>query len=149
MRVVESGHLRGAFAFLATREDSIRKNQITRLELARKRADNSRSDHQFRAPHRIECAPRRFGCAFRPDSMSNDRELFAPDVPAKATKALARECGRVVDPAPENSDFARKGIKDEYQSRDLSIELFDLERLSEPAYVSKIARVFFIGGIIN
>ena len=81
--------------------------------------------------------------------MSNDRELFTPDVPPKATKALARECGRVVDPAPKNSDFARKGIKDEYQSRDLSIELFDLERLSEPAYVSKIARVFFSGGIIS
>ena len=60
-----------------------------------------------------------------------------------------RERGRIADPAPENSDFARKGIKNEYQSRDLSIELFDLERLSEPAYVSKIARVFFSDGIIS
>jgi hypothetical protein len=80
--------------------------------------------------------------------MPNDRELFAADVPAKAVQAI-NERRPIADPALENSDFARKGIKNEYQSRGLSIELFHLERLSEPAYVSKIVRVFFSGGIIS
>ena len=80
--------------------------------------------------------------------MSNDRERFAADPPAKAMQAI-NERRPIVDPALESSDFARKSVKNENQSRDLSIELFDLERLSEPAYVSKIAQMFFSGRIIR
>ena len=80
--------------------------------------------------------------------MSNDRESFAADVPAKAMQAINQR-RPIADPALESSDFARKSVKNENQSRDLSIELFLLERLSEPAYVSKIAQVFFSGRIIR
>jgi hypothetical protein len=55
----------------------------------------------------------------------------------------------IAEPALESSDFARKRVKNKNQSCDLSIELFLLERLSEPAYVSKIAQVFFSGRIIR
>jgi len=80
--------------------------------------------------------------------MSNDRERFAADLPAKAMQAIT-EHRPIADPALESSDFARKGVKNQNQSRDLSIELFLLERLSEPAYVSKIAQVFFSGRIVR
>jgi len=79
----------------------------------------------------------------------NDRERFAANVPAKAAQAFTIKRGRITDSALESSDFARERVKNENQSRDLSIELFDLERLSEPAYVSKIAQVFFSGRIIG
>ena len=74
--------------------------------------------------------------------MTNDRERFAADLPAKAMQAIT-ERGPIADASLESSDFARKGVKNQNQSRDLSIELSDMERLSEPAYVSKIAQVFF------
>jgi hypothetical protein len=80
--------------------------------------------------------------------MSNYRERFAADLPAKAMQAINQR-RPIADPALESSDFARKSVKNENQSRDLSIELFILERLSEPAYVSKIAQVFFSGRIIR
>lgn len=139
----------GAFALRATREDSIRENEISRLELARERADDSGTDYQFRARYRIECAPRGFRCASSADSMSNDRERFAADLPAKAMQAIMIERRPIAEPALESSDFARKRVKNKNQSCDLSIELFLLERLSEPAYVSKIAQVFFSGRIIR
>ena len=149
MRIAGYRHLLGACAFRATRKNSIRKNKIPGPQIIRERADDSGADHQFRARHRIECAPRGFCRAFLPDSVSNDRESFAADVAAKATQAIMNELRPIADPALESSDFARKGVKNQNQSRDLSIELFDLERLSEPAYVSKIARVFFSGGMIS
>jgi hypothetical protein len=80
--------------------------------------------------------------------MSNDRERFAADLPAKAMQAINQRRS-IADPALESSDFARKSVKNQNQSRDLSIELFILERLSKPAYVSKIAQVFFSGRIIR
>jgi len=81
--------------------------------------------------------------------MSNHREHFAADLPAKAMQAIMIERRPIADSALESSDLARKSIKNQNQSRDLSIELFILERLSEPAYVSKIAQVFFSGRIIR
>jgi len=81
--------------------------------------------------------------------MSNDREIFAANVPAKAMQAIINERRPIDDPALESSDFARKGVKDENQSRGLSIEFLIQGRLSEPAYVSKIARVFFSGRIVS
>jgi hypothetical protein len=123
MRVVECRHLLRSFAFRATRENSIRKNQISRPELPRERADDSGADHQFHADYRIKCAPRSFRCAVFSDSVPNDRECLATDVPAKATQAFLSERSRIADPSPESSDFARKRVKNENQSRRLCIEL--------------------------
>jgi hypothetical protein len=75
--------------------------------------------------------------------MSNDRKRFAADVPAKAMQAIMNKRRPIAEPALESSNFARKRVKNENQWRGLSIELFDLERLSEPAYVSKIVFQWF------
>jgi hypothetical protein len=55
--------------------------------------------------------------------MSNDRESFAADVPAKAMQAINQR-RPIADPALESSDFSRKSVKNENQSRPLSMSYF-------------------------
>jgi hypothetical protein len=55
--------------------------------------------------------------------MSDHRESFAADVPAKAAQSFMSEPRPIADPSLENSDFARKGVKNKNQSGSLSIEL--------------------------
>src|SRR5579862_678971 len=117
MRIADSNHLFYELTVAINRHYAIGKDEVARLQPARQRADDASSDDQFGAGYRVERPARRFGCATIPDSVADDRELFAADLRAEAMQAVERERSTLDLPALERRNLAREGMEENDQSR--------------------------------
>ena len=123
MRVADSDHLFVRPAVAVNRQYAVGEDEVARLQSARQRADDAGPDYQFGAGHRVERAARGFGCASMPDSVADDRKLFAADLRAKAMQAVERERSAIAQPALERRDLAREGVEEKNQSCNLILAL--------------------------
>jgi hypothetical protein len=123
------------------RQYAVGEDEVARLQSARQRADDAGSDCEFSAGYRIERAARGFGCATMPDSVADDRKLFAANLRTEAMQAVERERSAIVQPSLERRDFPREGVEEKNQPRDLILNIPE-RRLSEPFDTSKIERCF-------
>src|ERR1700722_19797287 len=119
MRVADSDHLLGHPTVAINRQNEVREDEVAWLESARQRADDAGPDYQFGAGHRIERALRGFSCATMPDSMADDRKLFAANLRAEAMQAIERERRAIAQPALKRRDLAREGVEEKDQSCNL------------------------------